>query len=72
MSDIDRHTKALRAIAVSGRSALAKLREPNDREAVRGRIHELLADLEQEVIGNGADEGILAAIERERRSVYDD
>ena len=71
MSDRERQLKALRTIVVSGRSALAKARDPADRENLRGRVHELLADLEQEVIRNGADAGILAALERERRQVYE-
>lgn len=72
MADIERQTRALRVIAVSGRAALRKAREPEDRKHLRERVHELLADLEHEVIRNGADERILAAIERERRNVYDD
>ena len=72
MSDIDRETRALRVIAVSGRAALAKSHEPEERERVRERVHELLADLEEEVIRNGANEAILAAIERERRQVWED
>ena len=60
----------LRVITVSARAALEKVREPADRERVQNRVHELLAKLESEVIRDGADEKILAAIERERRRVY--
>lgn len=70
MSDVDKETRALRVIAVSGRAALAKAREPDERERIRERVHELMADLEQQVIRNGADERLLAAIERERRQVW--
>ncbi len=70
MSDKKRELKSLRAISVSGRAALASNKEPEDREQVQGRVHELLADLEQEVIRDGADEKILGALERERREVY--
>ena len=70
MSDADRDSKALRVIAVSGRAALAKAHEPEEFERIRERVHELLADLEEQVIRNGADERMLAAIERERREVW--
>ena len=61
--------RALRVIAVSGRSALAKERDPEDREALRERLLGLFADLEQAVMANSADERVLAAIERERRMI---
>ena len=72
MSDVERQSKALRVISVSGRAAIAKSQGPEDRGRIRDRMHELLADLEQEVIRNGADEAILAAIEQERRKVWDE
>lgn len=71
MSDKEREERALRVISASSRAALAKAHEPEDRQRVQERAHELLADLEQEVIRDGADERILAAIERERRRVYE-
>ena len=70
MPDVDRETKALRVIAVSGRAAFAKAHGPEERERIRERVHELLADLEEQVIRNGADERLLGAIERERRQVW--
>ena len=71
MSDKDRERRSLDVIAVSGRSALQKSADPEDRERIRERVHELLADLEQQVIRDGADPEILAAVERERRRIYE-
>ena len=71
MSDRDREAKALRVITVSGRSALQKSTDRNNRQELQDRVHALLADLEQEVIRDGADPEILGAIERERRRVYE-
>lgn len=70
MTDEERTTRALRVIAVSGRAAIAKAHEPDERERIRDRVHELLADLEAQVLRDGSDERILAAIERERRQVW--
>jgi hypothetical protein len=72
VSDRDREIRALRVIAVSGRAALARAGAPEERERLRQRVHELLADLEQEVIRDGAEERILAAIEHERRRIWED
>ena len=72
MSHVPNHTRALRVIAVSGRAALSRHLQPDERERVRQRVHELLADLEEQVIRNGADEAILAAIEQERRKVWEE
>ena len=71
VSDKDRERRALKVISVSGRSALQKASDPDDRERIRERVHELLADLEQQVIRDGADPEILAAVERERRRVFE-
>jgi hypothetical protein len=72
VSDRDREIRALRVIAVSGRAALARAREPEERNRLRQRANELLADLEQEVIRDGAEERILAAIVYERRRIWED
>lgn len=71
MSDKNRERRALNVIAVSGRSALQKAADPADRDRIRERVHELLANLEQQVIRDGADPDILAAIEGERRRVFE-
>ena len=44
---------ALRAIVVSGRAALLKIRAADDREVIKARITELLAELEESVITDG-------------------
>ena len=71
MSEKDRERRALNVISVSGRSALQKATDPEDRERIRDRVHELLADLEQQVIRDGADPDILATVERERRRIFE-
>ena len=62
---------ALRAIVVSGRAALLKTSEPRDREAIRDRVTELLARLEDAVIRDGADAEILKRIEDARAATWD-
>lgn len=71
MTDRSREELALRAIVVSGRSALRKTRDLAERERIQGRVHELLADLESAVIRDGGDPDLLALIERKRRQVWD-
>lgn len=71
MSDKQREERALRTIVVSGRAALAKANDGAERERIQDRVHELLADLEDMVIHDGADEEMLAAIERKRRQLWD-
>ncbi len=71
MADQERTARALRVIAVSGRAAIAKAHEPEERQRIRERVHELLADLEEQVLRDGADEAILGAIERERRQAWE-
>jgi hypothetical protein len=66
VSDVARKLIALRTIAVSGRSALARAQDDATREAVLDRIDALLADLEGVVIRDGGNEQVLAAIEAER------
>lgn len=71
MSDKSNEELALRTIVVSGRSALGKIDDPDERERIQERIHELLADLEAVVIRDGADEELLAQIEHKRRQLWD-
>jgi hypothetical protein len=71
VSEKDRERRALNVISVSGRSALQKATDSEDRERIRDRVHELLADLEQQVIRDGADPDILATVERERRRIFE-
>ena len=70
MSDKKREERALKAITVTGSEGLERARSDTARELVASRIHELLAQLEAEVLSDGADPGVLAAIERERRRLY--
>ena len=72
MTDKQREVMALRTIVVSGRSALSKTTEPDERERIQDRVHDLLAELEQQVIRDGADQELLSAIERKRRQLFDD
>lgn len=71
MADKRREVTALRTIVVSGRAALARATAPADRERIQDRVHDLLAELEQQVVGEGADKELLAAIERKRRQLFD-
>lgn len=71
MSDRSREELALRTIVVSGRSALKKARDDEERQRIQERVHELLADLESMVIRDGSDEKLLALIERKRSQLWD-
>ncbi len=71
MADKRREVTALRSIVVSGRAALASATAPADRERIQDRVHDLLAELEQQVVGEGADKELLAAIGRQRRQLFD-
>lgn len=62
---------ALRAVAVSGRAALLKTSGPDDRERIKDRVTELLAELESAVIRDGANPEMLARLEDARRAVWD-
>ena len=70
MSDKKREERALKAITVTGREGLERAPSDSARDRVASRIHELLAQLEEEVLLDGADPEMLAAIERERRRLY--
>lgn len=71
MSDKQREIMELRAIRVSTRAALKKVSTDEERERVRARSIELLAGLESDVIRDGADPEILAAVEAARRELWD-
>jgi hypothetical protein len=71
MGDARREALALRAIVVSGRAALDKTTDEGERERIKTTITELLAGLEQQVILDGADPSILAALEEARRKVWE-
>jgi hypothetical protein len=71
MADTQREARALNVIATSGRAALRKATDPQDRRRLRQRVHELLADLEHEIIQTGADASLLDDLERERRRVWE-
>ena len=71
MGDKRRELLALRAIVVSGRAAVLKASGAQDRELVRDRITELLAELEESVIRDGADPEVLARLDEARRRVWE-
>ena len=61
---------ALRAIVVSGRAALLKVPAADDREVIKARITEFLAELEESLITDGADAEVLARLAEARREVW--
>ena len=69
MSDVEREALLLRTIRVSALAALKKLMTVEDRDALRDRADALLADLEEQVIRDGANEAILLAIDETRREI---
>ncbi len=73
MSTKERDLFALRAIEVSGRTALRRAPAfgPEGVERVKDRTLELLDRLEEKVIEHGADGEVLAAIEYVRQTVQD-
>ena len=70
MGDKRRELLALRTIVVSGRAALDKTSNPDDRVAIKERVTELLAGLEAAVIRDGADPEVLARLEEARREAW--
>jgi hypothetical protein len=70
MGDARREALALRTIVVSGRAALNKTSDESDRERIKTTVTELLAGLEQQVMLDGANPTILAALEEARRKVW--
>lgn len=71
MGDTRRELLALRAIVVSGRAALQKTADPKDRQRVKDRVNELLAELEDAIIQDGADPEVLALLDKARRDVWE-
>ena len=71
MSDKAKEEQALRTIKVTGKDALTHSDDPVQQERVRERIDGLLANLEEYVIRDGADPGILADIEASRRWLWE-
>lgn len=71
MGNKRRQLLALRAIVVSGRAALLKTPGADDREQIKNRLAELLAQLEETVIGDGADAEVLARMAAARRDGWE-
>lgn len=71
MSNTEREALALRVITVSAHTALAKTASEDDAERIRDRADDLLAELEGVVICDAGDERLLAAIDGERRRIYE-
>ena len=61
----------LRAIVVSGRAALLKVPAADDREVIKARITELLSELEESLITDGADAEVLARLAEARGEVWE-
>jgi DNA-binding IclR family transcriptional regulator len=71
MGDKRRELLALRAIVVSGRAALQKTSEPEARERIMDRVTELLGELEELVIRDGADAEVLSRLDEARAAVWE-
>ena len=71
MGDKRRELLALRTIVESGRSALRKTSSVEGRERIKDRITELMAELEERVIRDGADPEVLARLDDARRGVWE-
>lgn len=71
MGDKRRELLALRTIVESGRSALGKTSSVEGRERIKDRITELMAELEERVIRDGADPEVLARLDDARRGVWE-
>lgn len=69
MGNAHRELLALRAIVVSGRAALRNAAGAADRENIKNRITELLAELEEAVIRDGADAEVLGRLDEARRGL---
>jgi hypothetical protein len=50
---------------------MAKTRSPEGRERIKDRVTELMAELEEQVIRDGADAEVLARVDDARRAVWD-
>ena len=71
MGNKRRELLELRAIVVSGRAALLKTPAADDRDLIKDRLTELLAQLEATVIRDGADAEVLARLDAARREVWE-
>jgi hypothetical protein len=71
VSDKQRELLELLAIRVSTKAALRAVSTDEEVERVRTRSTELLARLESDVIRDGADPEIIAALEAARRELWD-
>ena len=70
MGDKPRELLSLRAIVVSGRNALDKARDPDDRQRIKAHVPELLAQLELAFIRDGADTEVLGRLEEARQEAW--
>jgi hypothetical protein len=70
MTDAEREALELRAIVVSTRVALASEVGPDDRERIKTTSTELLAQLLERVISDGADPRVMANIQAARRDLW--
>jgi hypothetical protein len=71
VSNKPREILELRAIRVSTKAALRAVSSDEEVERVKTRSTELLARLESDVIRDGADPEIIAAVEATRRELWD-
>ncbi len=71
MSNKQREILELRTIRVSTKAALKKVSGDEEKERVKTRSTELLARLESDVIRDGADPEVIAALEAARRELWD-
>ena len=71
MGDKSRELLSLRAIVVSGRNALSKAPDAEDRQRIMGRLPELLGQLEEAFIRDGADAEALARLEEARQEAWE-
>jgi hypothetical protein len=71
VSDKQREILELRTIRVSTRAALSAVSSDEEVERVRTMSTELLARLESDVIRDGADPDLIAALEAARRELWE-
>ena len=71
IGDNRRELLAIRAVVISGRNALGKTPDPEDREGIKHRLPELLGQLEEGFIRHGADAEVLARLEVARRGPWE-
>jgi hypothetical protein len=71
MGDTRRELLAMRTIIVSGRVALRSTASPDGQERIKERVTQMLAELEEAVIRDGANPEVLARLEQARREVWE-